>query len=123
MNAEGQPRRPEQDATELGLAVIAEATANGSFDPELESAAEENLVETVDSLVDQPLTERQTEVVASLAGVSGSITAGLTEALAAQQNRPVEEILGTTAKALLVEQESEGREDERDHRDRDDNQA
>lgn len=95
---------PDSAASELGLAVNAEASAALSQDPALVDAAEENLRDTVDSLVDEPLTDRQQDVVESLAAASGSITAGLSGALAAQQDRPVEEVLGATARVLLARQ-------------------
>jgi hypothetical protein len=96
---------PEQDSTQLGLAVIAEASATLSGDPALVDAAEENLRDTVDELIDEPLTHPQEQVVESLATASGSITAGLSGALAASQDRPVDDILGRAARLLLAKQQ------------------
>lgn len=96
---------PEQDSTQLGLAVIAEAASTLSGDPALVDAAEENLRDTLDELIDEPLTRRQEQVVESLAAAGGSITAGLSGALAASQDRPVEDILGRTARLLLAKQQ------------------
>ncbi|ARC56224.1 hypothetical protein AS850_03935 [Frondihabitans sp. 762G35] len=92
---------PQADATQSGLAVIAEATALRDDDPEVSLAARENLLDTVDDLVDEPLTPRQEEVVEAVAVAGGSLTAGLSGALARERRSRPEDVLTGAAAALL----------------------
>jgi hypothetical protein len=95
-----EPTTPD-DATQLGLAVIAEAAALNSRDDKIAQSAADNLQDTVDGLVDEPMTARQEEVVESLGAVAGSLLAGVSGALAAQQDLPVEQVLERTARVVL----------------------
>jgi hypothetical protein len=90
------------DATQLGLAVVAEATALQSGDERNIEAAEDNLRDTVDGLIDEPLTERQGDVVETLAASSAAIAAGLAGSLAADQDRPVGEVLEGAARSIVM---------------------
>ena len=101
MNDEHESHRPEADAARLGLVVVGEAAALHSGDEAALNASEENIRETIDDLVDEPLTPRQEEVVQRLASAGGTITAGLSGALAAQTGRSVEDVLGGAAAAIV----------------------
>ncbi|KQO61304.1 hypothetical protein [Curtobacterium sp. Leaf261] len=109
---QGQPDEPEQErlqrvqeeAARLGLAVIAEATAMSSGDLAMVEASEANLKDTVDTLVDEPLTERQEEVFETLGAMGGSITAGLGSALAHAQGREPEAVLSGAAASIVWQQ-------------------
>ncbi len=96
--------RPEDDAARLGLVVVGEAAALHSGDESALDASEENIRETIDELVDEPLTERQEEVVERLAAAGGTLTAGLSGALAAQTGRDVEDVLGGAARSVVWQQ-------------------
>jgi hypothetical protein len=97
-------QRVQDEAARLGLAVIAEATAMSSGDVAMVEASEANLKETVDTFVDQPLTERQEEVFETLGAMGGSITAGLGAALAHAQGREPEEVLSGAAASIVWQQ-------------------
>ncbi|ROP58807.1 hypothetical protein EDF24_0075 [Curtobacterium sp. PhB130] len=101
MNDEREGHRPEADAARLGLVVVGEAAALHSGDEAALNASEENIRETIDELIDEPLTPRQEEVVQRLASAGGTITAGLSGALAAQTGRTVEDVLGGAASAIV----------------------
>lgn len=92
------------DAARLGLAVVGEASAlhDGGVDSLV--AAEENLRDTVDELIDEPLTDRQEQVVEALAVSSASLTAGLAGAVAVEQDRAVGEVLEGAARSILMQQ-------------------
>lgn len=98
---------PEGEATELGLAVIAEATAVKLQDPAALDASSDNLRDTVDDLVDVPLTQRQEEVVESLASVSGALTAGLAARVAREGEKEPEAVLSEAALRLLAARDAE----------------
>ncbi|MFZ7086521.1 hypothetical protein [Curtobacterium sp. RRHDQ10] len=97
-------RRVQDEAARLGLAVIGEATAMSSGDASMVEASEANLREAVDTLVDQPLTERQSEVFETLGAMGGSITAGLGSALAHEQGRAPEDVLSGAAASIVWSQ-------------------
>jgi hypothetical protein len=101
MNDEHESHRPEEDAARLGLVVVGEAAALHSGDEAALDASEENIRETVDDLIDEPLTPRQEEIVQRLAAAGGTLTAGLSGALAAQTGRSVEDVLGGAAGAVI----------------------
>ncbi|NII41121.1 hypothetical protein E9228_001768 [Curtobacterium flaccumfaciens] len=101
MTDENDTRRPEQDAARLGLVVVGEAAALQSGDEEALDASEANIRDAVDELVDVPLTPRQEEVVERLAQAGGTLTAGLSGALAAQTGHPVEDVLEGAARSIL----------------------
>ncbi|GAA1493625.1 hypothetical protein [Curtobacterium herbarum] len=101
MTDENDTRRPEQDAARLGLVVVGEASALQSGDEEALNASEANIRDAVDELVDEPLTPRQEEVVARLAQAGGTLTAGLSGALAAQTGHPVEDVLEGAARSIV----------------------
>jgi hypothetical protein len=94
-------RRPEEDAARLGLVVVGEAAALQSGDESALDASEANIRDTIDELVDQPLTPRQEEVVERLAQAGGTLTAGLSGALAAQTGAPVDAVLEGAARSVL----------------------
>jgi hypothetical protein len=96
--------RPEDDAARLGLVVVGEAAALHSGDESTLDASEDNIRETIDELVDEPLTPRQEEVVERLAAAGGTLTAGLSGALAAQTGRPVDEVLEGAARSVVWQQ-------------------
>lgn len=77
MTDEHRTPRPEDDAARLGLVVVGEAAALQSGDEAALDASEQNIRETIDELVDEPLTPRQEEVVERLASAGGTLTAGL----------------------------------------------
>lgn len=97
-------RRIQDEAARLGLAIVGQATAMTTGDPEAVVASEENLHELVDDMVDQPLTEQQEEIVAVLGAMSGSLGAGLAGALADEQDREPAEILSDAASSILRQQ-------------------
>ncbi|PYY32897.1 hypothetical protein DEJ16_15170 [Curtobacterium sp. MCJR17_055] len=109
-------RRPEQDAARLGLVVVGEAAALQSGDEAAMDASEANIRETVDELVDVPLTERQEEVVERLAQAGGTLTAGLSGALAARAGNSVDDVLEGAARSIVWQERlTEEREDAGPH--------
>ncbi|KTR10159.1 hypothetical protein [Curtobacterium luteum] len=112
MTEEHAHHRPEDDAARLGLVVVGEAAALHSGDDASLDASEQNIRETVDDLVDEPLTDRQEEVVERLAAAGGTLTAGLSGALAATTDRSVDDVLGGAARSVVWQQRlSQERED------------
>ncbi|PZF63473.1 hypothetical protein DEJ33_13940 [Curtobacterium sp. MCPF17_047] len=111
MTDENDTRRPEQDAARLGLVVVGEAAALQSGDETTLEASEENIRDAVDELVDVPLTPRQEEVVERLAQAGGTLTAGLSGALAAQTGHPVEHVLEGAARSILWQERLAERQD------------
>lgn len=101
MSDEQGSNRPEEDAARLGLVVVGEAAALHSGDESALDASEENIRETVEDLVDEPLTPRQEEVVQRLASAGGTLTAGLSGALAAQTGRSVDDVLEGAARSIV----------------------
>lgn len=101
MTDDNDTRRPEQDAARLGLVVVGEAAALQSGDEAAMDASEENIRDAVDELVDVPLTPRQEEVVERLAQAGGTLTAGLSGALAAQTGNSVDDVLEGAARSIL----------------------
>jgi hypothetical protein len=97
-------QRVQDEAARLGLAVVGEATAMASGDPAMVEASEENLRDAVGEFVDQPLTERQSEVFETLGAMSGSITAGLGSALAHEQGREPQDVLSGAAASIVWSQ-------------------
>ncbi|MGA1811415.1 MULTISPECIES: hypothetical protein [unclassified Frondihabitans] len=93
---------PNSDLTQAGLVVIAEATALHDDDPVVIDAARENLLDTVDELVDEPLTPRQEEVVEAISIAAGTLTAGLSGALASVREKPVADVLTGAAATLFT---------------------
>jgi len=96
--------RPEDDAARLGLVVVGEAAALHAGDDASLDASEANIRETVDSLVDEPLTPRQEEVVERLASAGGTLTAGLSGALAAKTGGNVDDVLAGAARSVVWQQ-------------------
>ena len=96
--------RPEDDAARLGLVVVGEAAALHSGDEAALDASEQNIRDTIDELIDEPLTPRQEEVVERLASAGGTLTAGLSGALAAQAGRSVDDILEGAARSVVWQQ-------------------
>ncbi|MCS6573719.1 hypothetical protein NYS52_04205 [Curtobacterium flaccumfaciens pv. flaccumfaciens] len=96
--------RPEDDAARLGLVVVGEAAALQSGDEAALDASEQNIRDTIDELVDEPLTQRQEEVVERLAAAGGTLTAGLSGALAAQSGRSVDDVLEGAARSVVWQQ-------------------
>lgn len=117
MNDENGSNRPEDDAARLGLVVVGEAAALHSGDEAALDASEDNIRETVDDLVDEPLTQRQEEVVQRLASAGGTIAAGLSGALAAQTERSVDDVLAGAARAVVWQQRMTADQDRRVERD------
>lgn len=111
MTDENDTRRPEQDAARLGLVVVGEAAALQSGDETALEASEANIRDAVDELVDVPLTPRQEEVVERLAQAGGTLTAGLSGALAAQTGHPVEHVLEGAARSILWQERLAERQD------------
>ncbi len=101
MTDENARHRPEEDAARLGLVVVGEAAALQSGDEAALDASIENIRETIDDLIDEPLTPRQEEVVERLASAGGTLTAGLSGALAAQTGRPVDDVLEGAARSII----------------------
>ena len=104
MTDENERPRPEDDAARLGLVVVGEAAALHAGDDASLDASEENIRETVDSMVDEPLTPRQEEVVERLAAAGGTLTAGLSGALAAKTGGQVEDVLEGAARSVVWQQ-------------------
>lgn len=104
MTDENDRPRPEDDAARLGLVVVGEAAALHAGDDASLDASEENIRETVDSMVDEPLTPRQEEVVERLASAGGTLTAGLSGALAAKTDGNVEDVLEGAARSVVWQQ-------------------
>ncbi|MDM7889660.1 hypothetical protein QUG98_14485 [Curtobacterium sp. RHCJP20] len=104
MTDENERPRPEDDAARLGLVVVGEAAALHAGDDASLDASEENIRETVDSMVDEPLTPRQEEVVERLASAGGTLTAGLSGALAAKTGGNVEDVLEGAARSVVWQQ-------------------
>ncbi|MDP4334430.1 hypothetical protein Q7F20_13705 [Curtobacterium sp. A7_M15] len=118
MNDEHEGQRPEDDAARLGLVVVGEAAALHSADDAALDASERNIRDTVDEMIDEPLTERQEQVVERLASAGGTLTAGLSGALAAQTGRSVDEVLEGAARSVVWQQRlADQRQDERTERD------
>lgn len=112
MTEEHAHHRPEDDAARLGLVVVGEAAALHSGDDASLDASEQNIRDAVDDLVDEPLTDRQEEVVERLASAGGTLTAGLSGALAAQTGRSVDDVLEGAARSVVWQQRlSQERED------------
>jgi hypothetical protein len=101
MTDENARHRPEEDAARLGLVVVGEAAALQSGDEAALDASMENIRETIEDMIDEPLTERQEEVVERLASAGGTLTAGLSGALAAQTGRPVDDVLEGAARSIV----------------------
>ncbi|WP_282820151.1 hypothetical protein, partial [Curtobacterium flaccumfaciens] len=104
MTDEHRTPRPEDDAARLGLVVVGEAAALQSGDEAALDASEQNIRDTIDELVDEPLTPRQEEVVERLASAGGTLTAGLSGALAAQSGRSVDDVLEGAARSVVWQQ-------------------
>ncbi|PZF55438.1 hypothetical protein DEJ23_12210 [Curtobacterium sp. MCSS17_008] len=104
MTDENERSRPEDDAARLGLVVVGEAAALHAGDDASLDASEENIRETVDSMVDEPLTARQEEVVERLVSASGTLTAGLSGALATKTGGSVDDVLEGAARSVLWQQ-------------------
>ncbi|MGU3411702.1 hypothetical protein ACLBWP_16500 [Microbacterium sp. M1A1_1b] len=113
MTDEHGSTRPEEDAARLGLVVVGEAAALQSGDEAALDASEENIRETVDGMVDQPLTPRQEEVVQRLASAGGTLTAGLSGALAAQTGRSVDDVLEGAARSIVWQERMAAEHDRR----------
>ena len=96
--------RPEDDAARLGLVVVGEAAALHSGDEAALDASEQNIRDTIDELIDEPLTPRQEGVVERLASAGGTLTAGLSGALAAQAGRSVDDVLEGAARSIVWQQ-------------------
>lgn len=112
-NDEQHERDIEQDAVELGLALVGEASALHAGDTEAVVASEENLRDVVDGLIDEPLTERQEEVVETLAASGAALTAGLAGAVAIDQQRPVSAVLSGAARSVVMQHRNDGARDQR----------
>jgi len=104
MTDEHDSMRPEDDAARLGLVVVGEAAALHSGDEAALEASEANIRDTVDELVDEPLTPRQEEVVERLAAAGGTLTAGLSGALAARSGNSVDDVLEGAARSVVWQQ-------------------
>jgi hypothetical protein len=118
MTDEHEGQRPEDDAARLGLVVVGEAAALHSGDEAALDASEQNIRDTIDEMIDAPLTERQEQVVERLASAGGTLTAGLSGALAAQTGRSVDEVLEGAARSVVWQQRlADQRQDERTERD------
>ncbi|WP_159570239.1 hypothetical protein [Curtobacterium sp. 18060] len=104
MTDEHRTPRPEDDAARLGLVVVGEAAALHSGDEAALDASEQNIRDTIDEMVDEPLTPRQEQVVERLASAGGTLTAGLSGALAAQTGRSVDDILEGAARSVVWQQ-------------------
>lgn len=104
MTDEHEAQRPEDDAARLGLVVVGEAAALHSGDEAALDASEQNIRDTIDEMIDEPLTPRQEQVVERLASAGGTLTAGLSGALAAQTGRSVDDILEGAARSVVWQQ-------------------
>jgi phage terminase small subunit len=122
MTDEHDSPRPEDDAARLGLVVVGEAAALHSGDDAALDASEQNIRDTIDEMIDEPLTERQEQVVERLAAAGGTLTAGLSGALAAQTGKSVDDILEGAARSVVWQQRlaDERARDEHDAHDRHD---
>ncbi|WP_242089142.1 hypothetical protein [Curtobacterium sp. DN_7.5] len=118
MTDEHQATRPEDDAARLGLVVVGEAAALHAGDDASLDASEQNIRETVDSMVDEPLTDRQEEVVERLASAGGTLTAGLGGALAARSDRSVDDVLAGAARSVVQQQRLSQEREDADHQER-----
>ncbi|MFJ4219654.1 hypothetical protein [Curtobacterium luteum] len=119
MTDEHQATRPEDDAARLGLVVVGEAAALHAGDDASLDASEQNIRETVDSMVDEPLTDRQEEVVERLASAGGTLTAGLSGALAARSDRSVDDVLAGAARSVVRQQRLSQEREDAGHQERD----
>ncbi|MBF4587662.1 hypothetical protein [Curtobacterium sp. VKM Ac-2887] len=104
MTDEHRTPRPEDDAARLGLVVVGEAAALHSGDEAALDASEQNIRDTIDEMIDEPLTPRQEQVIERLASAGGTLTAGLSGALAAQTGRSVDDILEGAARSVVWQQ-------------------
>lgn len=104
MTDEHRTPRPEDDAARLGLVVVGEAAALHSGDEAALDASEQNIRDTIDEMIDEPLTPRQEQVVERLASAGGTLTAGLSGALAAQTGRSVDDVLEGAARSVVWQQ-------------------
>jgi len=104
MTDEHEGQRPEDDAARLGLVVVGEAAALHSGDEAALDASEQNIRDTIDEMIDEPLTPRQEQVVERLASAGGTLTAGLSGALAAQTGRSVDDVLEGAARSVVWQQ-------------------
>ena len=104
MTDEHEGQRPEDDAARLGLVVVGEAAALHSGDEAALDASEQNIRDTIDEMIDEPLTPRQEQVVERLASAGGTLTAGLSGALAAQAGRSVDDVLEGAARSVVWQQ-------------------
>jgi hypothetical protein len=111
----GSTPRPEDDAARLGLVVVGEAAALHSGDEAALDASEQNIRDTIDEMIDEPLTDRQEEVVERLAAAGGTLTAGLSGALAAQSGRSVDDILEGAARSVVWQQRLSQQRDDAEH--------
>jgi selenophosphate synthase len=100
MDADHAVSESEVPVTDIGLSVIAEATALHTGDDDALVASEDNLHEVVDNAIDEPLTEQQEQVVDALAASAGSIAAGLAAVVSKETGKPVSAVLGAAAQAL-----------------------
>jgi len=101
-------RTPEQDAAELALAIVSQAAAITQADEDALDASDDNLREVVAELADEPLTERQEEVVATLGTAGGTLAAGLSTALAEARGVDSAEVLRATAQSILAHADDDG---------------
>ncbi|WP_144711311.1 hypothetical protein [Curtobacterium pusillum] len=112
MTDEHDSPRPEDDAARLGLVVVGEAAALHSGDDAALDASEQNIRDTIDEMIDEPLTERQEQVVERLAAAGGTLTAGLSGALAAQTGKSVDDVLEGAARSVVWQQRLAAERDE-----------
>ena len=94
-------RSPEQEAAELALAIVSQATAITQGDDEALDASDANLREVVADQADDPLTERQEAVVATLGTAGGALAAGLSNALAEARGVDPADVLNATARSIV----------------------
>lgn len=94
-------RLTESEAASLALALVAVATASIDGGDDAQHASERGLVELVDGMCDVPLTERQAEVIETMATASAALTAGISSALAGQRDCDVHVVLRLAAQAVL----------------------
>lgn len=91
----------EREAASIALALVAVATASVDGREDALHAADQGLVELINGLCDVPLTTRQAEVIETLGNASAAITAGMSAALADQQDCDVHVVLRLAAQAVL----------------------
>jgi len=96
-------RSIENDAADLSLAVVSEATAMTSEDPSSLEQSDENLREVVREKLDHPLDPQQEDVVSVLGAAGGSLAAGLSVALADARDVEPREVLQSVARAVLAQ--------------------